>query len=96
MHETEHQHPPVRYRTLVFTWVALGILTGLTIAASRINMGAANVWVALGIAATKSCLVIGIFMNLRRESRLFKFGLMAALVVLAIFIGMTFIDVLYR
>jgi len=96
MHATEHQHEPVSYRTLILTWAALGILTGLTIAASRIDMGAGNVWVALGIAASKSCLVIGIFMNMRHESRLFKFGLMAALVILAIFIGMTFIDVLYR
>ena len=96
MHETEHQHEPVRYRTLVLTWAALGILTGVTIAASRIDLGAGNVWVALGIAASKSCLVIGIFMNMRHESRLFKIGLMAALVILAIFIGMTFIDVLYR
>ena len=96
MHETEHQHQPVRYRTLVLTWAALGILTGLTIAASRIDMGAGNVWVALGIGATKSCLMIGSFMNMRQESRLFKFGLMATLVILAIFIGMTFVDILYR
>lgn len=96
MHETEHQHEPIRYRTLVLTWAALGILTAVTIAASRIDLGAGNVWVALVIAATKSCLVIGIFMNLRHESRLFKFGLMAALVILAIFIGMTFVDTLYR
>lgn len=92
----EHQHQPVRYQTLIFTWLALGILTGLTVAASRIDMGAGNVWVALGIAATKSCLVIGIFMNMRYESRLFKLGLMATLTVLAIFIGLTFVDVLYR
>ncbi len=96
MHEIEHQHEPVSYRTLVLTWAALGILTGVTIAASRIDLGAANVWVALAIAASKSCLVIGIFMNMRHESRLFKIGLMAALVILAIFIGMTFVDTLYR
>lgn len=96
MHETEHQHEPVRYRTLCLTWAALGILTAVTVAASRLDMGAANVWVALGIAASKSCLVIGIFMNMRHESRLFKFGLMAALVILALFIGMTFVDTLYR
>lgn len=92
----EHQHQPVRYRTLVLTWAALGLLTVLTVAASRVDIGAGHVWVALGIASAKSFLVISIFMNLRQESKLFKIGLLAMLLILAIFIGMTFLDVLYR
>ncbi|NCP03709.1 MAG: cytochrome-c oxidase, partial [Deltaproteobacteria bacterium] len=47
-------------------------------------------------AATKSALVIFFFMNLRQEARLFKVGLLAVLTILAIFIGFTFFDVLYR
>lgn len=92
----EHTHHIVRYRTFVIIWALLGTLTALTVVASRIDLGAANVWVALLIAATKSALVIFFFMNLRQESRLFKVGLLAMLSILAIFIGLTFVDVLYR
>ena len=92
----EHTHHIVRYRTFLIVWALLGMLTALTVAASRVDLGAGNVWLALGIASTKSALVIFVFMNLRQESRLFKIGLLATLSILAIFIGLTFVDVLYR
>jgi len=92
----EHKHEPVPYRTFILIWFALLILTGITVAVSRIHLGALNVWVALAIASVKSSLVIFIFMHLRQESKLFKTGLLTLLVIVAIFIGLTFTDVLYR
>ena len=92
----EHKHEPVPYRTFILIWVALLILTAVTIAVSRVQLGALNVWVALTIASVKSSLVVFIFMHLRQESKLFKFGLLTLLVIVAIFIGLTFTDVLYR
>lgn len=92
----EQTHHPTSYRTFVIIWAALGTLTALTIAASRIDLGAGNVWVALAIASTKSVLVISVFMNLRQESRLFKIGLLSVIVIMATFIGLTLVDVLYR
>lgn len=77
-------------------WVALLILTATTVVVSRIHLGPLHVWAALGIAALKSSLVIYFFMHLRQENRLFKIGLLVLLVILAIFIGLTFVDVLYR
>lgn len=96
MTQSEHAHPPVTYRTLILTWASLAILTGLTVAASRIDLGPWNILVALAIAATKSTLVIFIFMNLRQETRLFRLGLLTVLMIVAIFIGLTFFDVLFR
>ena len=93
---SEHTHEPVPYRTFILIWVALMILTGITIAVSRVHLGALNIWVALGVASIKSSLVIFVFMHLRQESRLFKIGLLVMLSILAIFIGLTFFDVLYR
>ena len=93
---TEHKHFIVSYKTFAIVWALLGGLTALTVAASRVDLGAGNIWVALVIAATKSALVIFFFMNLRQEARLFKVGLLAVLTILAIFIGFTFFDVLYR
>ena len=91
----EHAHI-VPYRTFLMVWVALLILTGVTVWVAQYNLGALNIWVALTIASLKSGLVIAIFMHMKYEQRLFKLALLSALVILAIFIGFTFFDVLYR
>jgi cytochrome c oxidase subunit 4 len=93
---SEEKHEPVTYRTFILTWVALIILTGVTVGVTRFDFGAVNVWVALSVASLKSALVLFIFMHLRQESLLFKIGLLAMLVILVIFIGLTFTDVIYR
>ena len=93
---SEETHVPVPYRTFILIWVALLILTGITVAVSRVDVGALNIWVALGVASIKSSLVIFFFMHLKQESILFKIGLLTMLVILAIFVGMTFLHILYR
>jgi cytochrome c oxidase subunit 4 len=91
----EHSHI-VPYRTFILIWIALLILTGVTVAAAQFHFGALNVWIALGIATLKSSLVVAVFMHMKYETPLFKIALLSALAILAIFIGMTFLDVLYR
>lgn len=86
----------IGYGTLVLIWVLLLLLTATTVAVSRVDLGALHVWAALGIACLKAALVIGIFMHMRYEGRLLRLSLLAALVTLAVFIGLTFFDVLYR
>jgi cytochrome c oxidase subunit 4 len=93
---TEQHHAAVPYRTFVIVWALLLVLTAITVTVSRIHLGALNIWVALGIASLKSALVIFFFMHLKYERLLFKLFLLGALVTLAIFIGLTFFDVLYR
>lgn len=93
---SEEKHEPVPYRTFILIWVALIILTGVTVGVAQFDFGAVNVWIALSVASLKSALVLFIFMHLRQESLLFKVGLLAMLVILVIFIGLTFTDVLYR
>ncbi|HEX9779368.1 MAG TPA: cytochrome C oxidase subunit IV family protein [Geopsychrobacteraceae bacterium] len=93
---SEQQHEPVPYRTFILTWLALLILTTITVVVSRIELGALNIWAALAIASLKSSLVIFVFMHLKQESKLFRVCLLVMLVILAIFIGLTFFDVLYR
>ncbi len=91
----EHAHI-VPYKTFTIVWIGLLALTGITIAVAQYDLGALNVWVALGIAILKSGLVVAVFMHMKYESRLFKLSLFAALAILAIFIGLNFFDVLYR
>lgn len=93
---TENDSHIVSFRTLLLVWIALLILTLATVAASHVDLGAWNVWLALSIASLKAGLVIAFFMHMKYESRLFKVFFFCALLTLAIFIGVTFFDVHYR
>lgn len=93
---TEQHAHIVPYRTFIIVWVALLVLTGMTVAVAQFNLGTLNVWVALGIATLKAGLVVAVFMHMKDEAPLFKLALLSTLAILAIFIGMTFLDVLYR
>ncbi|HIJ88296.1 MAG TPA: cytochrome-c oxidase [Desulfuromonadales bacterium] len=91
----EHHHI-VSYGKLTGIWLALLALTALTVAITRVDLGGYKVLGALTIACVKSGLVIAVFMHMKYEGRLLRWLLFLALVTLAIFIGLTFFDVLYR
>ncbi len=91
----EHHHI-VNYGKLTGIWVVLLALTTLTVAITRVDLGGYKVLGALTIACVKSGLVIAVFMHMKYEGRLLRWLLFLALVTLAIFIGLTFFDVLYR
>lgn len=93
---TEQHAHTIPYQTFVIVWVMLLLLTGATVTVAQFHFGALNVWIALGIATLKAALVIAFFMHMKYEQRLFKLALLATLAILAIFIGLTFLDVLYR
>lgn len=84
------------YKKLVGTWLALLALTALTVAVTRVDLGGFKVAAALAIACAKSGLVIAVFMHMQYEGRLLRWLLFITLATLAIFIGFTFFDVLYR
>ena len=52
------------------TWIVLLVLMVLTISAAQQNFGAANNFIALGIATTKALLVIAYFMQVKGSTRL--------------------------
>jgi len=93
---SEHAEHIVSYKLFTIIWLVLLVLTGVTVAVSQVDLGAFNIWMALGIASVKSGLVIAFFMHMKYEQPVFKLCLLAALAILAIFIGFTFLDVLYR
>ena len=94
--KTDNAEHIVDYRKLAAVWLALLALTTATVVVSRLELGAGKVWAALAIACLKSGLVIAFFMHMKYETRLFRIILFVALATLAIFIGFTFFDVLYR
>ena len=90
------EHHVVSYRKLTYVWLTLLVLTALTVGVTRLDLGGYKVLGALAIASLKSGLVIAFFMHMKYEGRLLRGLLFLALVTLAIFIGFTFFDVLYR
>ena len=92
----EQQQHIISYAKLTVVWLALLALTGLTIWVSRLDLGSYRVWGALAIASLKSGLVIAFFMHMKYEGQLLRWLLFVTLLTLAIFIGITFFDVLYR
>lgn len=90
--DTPASHP-LGYGLLVGIWAGLMVLTALTVAAARVDLGFLNIVVALGIASLKASLVVFVFMHLKYENRTIKGMVALAFVILAIFIGFTFWDV---
>jgi cytochrome c oxidase subunit 4 len=87
----------MKYRTYVWVWVGLLILTGLTVSMAGMNLGRLSIAMVLAIAAIKSGLVLGYFMHLKYETGLlFKLMIPIVLAALTIFIGLTFTDIAFR
>jgi cytochrome c oxidase subunit IV len=92
---TRSQGPGIRSYAAV--WGALILLTATTVTVAGFNLQKIAIVVCLGIAAIKSTLVLFYFMHLRYEQRLIvKLLIPIAITTLAIFIGLTFSDVMTR
>ncbi len=87
----QHTHT-VRYGQYVLIWLGLVGFTGLTVALAGIELGRWIIVTALGIAATKSLLVLNLFMHLKFEDRVFRLFVTVALAILLIFFTLTFFD----
>jgi len=95
-HHDEHPHQPVGYGSYFLTWFALVFLTAITVTAAGLHLGAASVVVALVIALIKASIVLFLFMHLKYEDALFHRLLVIVITVMAVFIGLTFTDTLFR
>lgn len=93
---SEQQNHIVSTKTFVSVWVALLILTAITVAVAKLRLGAFSTLTAIAIASIKAGLVLWFFMHLKYEKRLLKLLLLVPIVTLAVIIGLTFVDVLYR
>jgi cytochrome c oxidase subunit IV len=75
---------------------ALMVLTGVTVGAAFVNLGALNFPVAISIAITKATLVILFFMHVKYSSRLTKMIVGTSFFFLFILFGLTMTDYLSR
>ena len=94
--EHEHHHhvvSPMVYLTIVGI---LLVMTGLTVAASYVEMGVFNPIVALAIAAFKMILVVLFFMHVKYSTKLTKLTVGAGVFTFLVLVGMTLSDYMTR
>jgi cytochrome c oxidase subunit 4 len=91
----DHGHVHVHVvapKVLLSVYFALVVATVLTVAVTYVDFGAMNIFIALGIAVIKAALVILYFMHLRWDNLFNGVILIAALLFVMTFIGVTMMD----
>lgn len=92
-HHGAHQSHSKRYRIV---WGILLLLTLVTVEAASFDFGNVSVAIAMLIATIKGALVSLYFMHLKEERRLNQVVFVSGFVFLAIFVGITAADELFR
>ena len=80
----------------VTIFLALMVLTGVTVGAAFVDLGSFNFPVAMLIAVFKASLVVWYFMHVKYQSHLTKLTVATGLFFLAILLGMSLIDYVSR
>ena len=92
----QEKHIVVSAKTFVLIWLALLVLTGVTIKAAQMRMGELSMLANLLIASAKASLVLWFFMHLKYENRFLKLLFLVPIATITIIIGLTFFDIWYR
>ena len=77
---------------LVVTGAGLLVLTAVTVLVASFDFGAANIWIALGIAAVKGSLVVLFFMHLLWDRPFNGVIFVTSLAFVALFISFAMTD----
>lgn len=93
-HHEEHITP---YKTYVVIWVALVILTLVTVGTAKyVDIGAFNFFLAMIIASAKATIVALYFMHLKFEDSITWVFAIYPLFLLGLLIGLTSVDIFNR
>ncbi|HWB12030.1 MAG TPA: cytochrome C oxidase subunit IV family protein [Pirellulales bacterium] len=93
-HHGQASHAPAHFSVgaLVANFVALMVLLAATVAVAEIDLGRGNFIAATAIAATKTTLIMVVFMNLRYSKPLARLVACAGFFWLAIMFALSFSD----
>ena len=91
---SSHHVMPVRMYITIF--MALMVLTGITIFVAFLDLGRMNDFVAMAVAITKATLVILYFMHVRYSDGLTALWVVGGFTFLAVLIAFTMSDYLTR
>ena len=84
------------YTIYILIWIGLVVLTGLTVVVAGVDLREVAVLTAMIVASIKSFLVMAFFMHLKYEPPIFRLMFLILLITFAIFMILTFSDVLFR
>lgn len=93
---SEKGHHIVSFEMCLKIFIALLVLTVVTVLASRVDLGALNFTVAMLIAIVKAALVVMFFMGLKYDSNENRVIFFSSLIFVVIFIGLTATDLFFR
>lgn len=95
---TEHhnQHHGLSTKVCIKVWLALMILTAITVGVAEVDLGLFHVLVAMLVATIKAGIVILWFMHIKYEGAFIRLMVFIAFFILSIFLSFTFFDVAYR
>ncbi len=96
MEEKEGSAKKPQYRTYVFVWIGLLMLTWLTVTLSSANVAGLGMITPMAIASAKALLVVSFFMHLKYEKGFFKALVLVPLGVIIVVSWLVYSDVLYR
>lgn len=91
-HGADHVPHVLPLKIYITTWLALLVLTVVTVGASYVDLGAANLAIAVLIATVKAGVVALIFMHLKWDHKFHTLIFASSLIFLGIFIGFTMFD----
>jgi cytochrome c oxidase subunit IV len=80
----------------IMVWIALLIFTVITVITGKMDLGAANIFIAMTIAVTKATLVVLFFMHLYDEGGVNRLVFVVSLLFLAVLILGVFGDLMTR
>ena len=84
-----HVSSPELFRNVL---IALLVLTAITVAASRIDFGGANMLIAMAIASIKASLVIAFFMHVKWDTAINKIVFLSSFLFLSLLFIFTLAD----
>ena len=82
------------FRVLAAVWVTLLVLTWVTVAATGVDLGRFNLWLAMAIATVKAALVLLYFMHMRYDRPINAIVFVTALLFVMLFVGFALMDTL--
>jgi cytochrome c oxidase subunit IV len=91
MDKSEKMHGP-KYGKYILIWIALMVLTVVTVTVAGINFGPLTIATAITVASIKSYLVLTVFMHLNVEQVAFKVFVGVSLFFILITIALLFAD----
>jgi cytochrome c oxidase subunit IV len=94
MNETEHHI--VSYKTYATVLAGLLILTALSVAVTRVELGPLTIFAALFLASVKGALVLGIFMHLKFDQPIYRIMIIIVILLFAAILIITLSDYLFR